>query len=1037
MGLNDANTSSIPLRPKFSWDAKTPPWTDGKGNQERFKVAVEDWKDFHDTLPENSPNKISAAVQGIILKSQLYGQAADQCSELTKEQLKSENGVQLIINAVYRRDFMSVISEAYDGFSILINTRRNDNESLKEFETRFSAAVSKFNSFSTTTKLPQCITALLLLINASIEHSQRVSALSAAAPAGTVFNDQASNDDFLKVVTYNQVSSIVKQCEKSNTSIISANAGGPGGSRLYNPRGRRQPSIAVLKQHPCHKCGKYGHWKPSHLHDGSLPSNVKSFDTSEEFENSLGKSSSGHKDDDQETTSPRKTISFNMAIPTSPNSYTTKDDNMYGPLVDDGAEYSAIGTIELKLIFNVDVNEDLDNIPNSLQGHTHWQYGQGAHASDARQILGSTVLSVKADSGTIINIRHVVVEGSSQCVIGRNVTSLTNLIHIEKNAIEFISKDGTEYISMVSKNRLSYIPITSFNGTSETNVLKNFNVTTVNDLPWIDVKRIVDKVHKHVCGHSNLTDIRMFLERNNIWNNAVEKYVNDLLKNCRSCKSTAPPQPSRKVSISSMSKGINETVCIDHLYLEGIRLFHVMDLVTRFSSAFVVSDATMKQTINAFEACWASQFWIPEQIKADTAFINSEFEKYCKERHVKLSPIPPKRHSRIAIESKHGIIRSVFLKLKDADPSESHNTLAIRAVTISNDLYGNDILSSFEQAKGFTKPVTGNSPNATPKDIIEAQEKLTAKRKLALILKSKATFEEQITVGDLIEVYQNTGMNKKGVWSTPKIVLAVDPESRTVTVPGKSGHKVTVAVEDIRLALPEESFAETIQISLDKLNESIEDELYTQDDTNQICEESKNCSMHEMTNSETTNQHNNVTICNEDADFSGSGINAESIDTEQTTHLLKRGDQVEVFWPLDDTFYSGTVKHMHNNGEITVLYDDGGRERLNMDNEKWNYSANQATASSGISRPDENPEYAIEDIEPRELDRMFQYFGNKPFLRFQSQGFHQFILSSAYKNEEQSFLKTVEVIPKDKLPLNANIIRSHTLYKIKVMMTLR
>lgn len=169
---------------------------------------------------------------------------------LRTEQLKSANGVQLIINSVYRRDFMSVISEAYDGFSILINTKRNDHESLKEFETRFSATVSKFNSFSTTTKLPQCITALLLLSNASIDHSQCVSALSAAAPVGTVFNDQASSDDFLQVVTYNQVFSIVKQCEKANVSTISANTGGLEGYRPYSPRNRRQPSIAILKPHP-------------------------------------------------------------------------------------------------------------------------------------------------------------------------------------------------------------------------------------------------------------------------------------------------------------------------------------------------------------------------------------------------------------------------------------------------------------------------------------------------------------------------------------------------------------------------------------------------------------------------------------------------------------------------------------------------------------------------------------------------------------------------------------------------------------------
>lgn len=92
----------------------------------------------------------------------------------------------------------------------------------------------------------------------------------------------------------------------------------------------------------------------------------------------------------------------------------------------------------------------------------------------------------------------------------------------------------------------------------------------------------------------------------------------------------------------------------------------------------------------------------------------------------------------------------------------------------SNDLYGNNVPSTFEQAKGYTKPIDGNCPYAIPDEIVDAQQKLSAERKLALILKSKATFAEHITVGDMVEVYRRTGMGKPGIWSTPKIVLSID-----------------------------------------------------------------------------------------------------------------------------------------------------------------------------------------------------------------------------------------------------------------------
>jgi len=151
--MDPAPANSLPTRPRFAWDTRSAPWADVKDNQERFKVTVEDWKEQHDSLPDINPNKIATSMQGLVLKSQLYGQASDLCSGLTKEQPKSDGGVDLIMNAVYQHDALSVISEAYDGFNALLNTRRGQNESLKNFETRFSAAVTKFNSLSTTTKL--------------------------------------------------------------------------------------------------------------------------------------------------------------------------------------------------------------------------------------------------------------------------------------------------------------------------------------------------------------------------------------------------------------------------------------------------------------------------------------------------------------------------------------------------------------------------------------------------------------------------------------------------------------------------------------------------------------------------------------------------------------------------------------------------------------------------------------------------------------------------------------------------------------------
>lgn len=144
-------------------------------------------------------------------------------------------------------------------------------------------------------------------------------------------------------------------------------------------------------------------------------------------------------------------------------------------------------------------------------------------------------------------------------------------------------------------------------------------------------------------------------------NEAVKNYVKHITNNCSSCRATATPQPSRMVSISSRSKTLNSILCVDHFYFDKTRLFHVMDLTPRYSAAFCVSNATMNEAVLALESCWMNQFWIPDSILADEAFMPGSFGQFCNERRIKLSMVPPKRHSENQIESKYGTIRTIFL----------------------------------------------------------------------------------------------------------------------------------------------------------------------------------------------------------------------------------------------------------------------------------------------------------------------------------------------------------------------------------------
>ncbi|PXF44010.1 hypothetical protein BWQ96_06243 [Gracilariopsis chorda] len=173
----------------------------------------------------------------------------------------------------------------------------------------------------------------------------------------------------------------------------------------------------------------------------------------------------------------------------------------------------------------------------------------------------------------------------------------------------------------------------------------------------------MDKVHKNVCGHATYTHIKTLLQRNQVWDYSIEKYLSRTLEECISCFTTARAQPFLKVSISSLSDQFNEIVCIDHMFLDEVCLFHAMDADTRYSAGIIVPNTSMAHAISAFEAVWISPFWIPAAVLFHPAFQSDPFTSYLNSLGIHPRPILPRRHNKNVLESKHKVIRDIFERL--------------------------------------------------------------------------------------------------------------------------------------------------------------------------------------------------------------------------------------------------------------------------------------------------------------------------------------------------------------------------------------
>lgn len=129
-----------------------------------------------------------------------------------------------------------------------------------------------------------------------------------------------------------------------------------------------------------------------------------------------------------------------------------------------------------------------------------------------------------------------------------------------------------------------------------------------------------------------------------------------------------------------------------------------MNAGSRYSVAAIWPDTTMQTSLCALDTAWFGTFWPPGAIQGDQAFNNYTFRNYLRQDNVDLRPSPSHRHSMKFLESKHGDIRKIHLRLRAFELPPTPEIADMQAVLISNDLYGSHKASAFKLAHGFTRP---------------------------------------------------------------------------------------------------------------------------------------------------------------------------------------------------------------------------------------------------------------------------------------------------------------------------------------------
>ncbi len=174
-----ANKNAAPTRPKHTWTAREPAWTDGRGNTEQYHAIVLQCSKFHDLLPDTNVQKIPKHSRGLVLQGQLFGRPVDLVAAIPHKILMSEDGMLALANAIHKFDPLVPTSDAYKSFLAVVTCVRKANETHTGFENRFESLMCKARKASgSSTVMPEVYCAFMLLTNARMDSSHKVSILA-------------------------------------------------------------------------------------------------------------------------------------------------------------------------------------------------------------------------------------------------------------------------------------------------------------------------------------------------------------------------------------------------------------------------------------------------------------------------------------------------------------------------------------------------------------------------------------------------------------------------------------------------------------------------------------------------------------------------------------------------------------------------------------------------------------------------------------------------------------------------------------------
>lgn len=252
---------------------------------------------------------------------------------------------------------------------------------------------------------------------------------------------------------------------------------------------------------------------------------------------------------------------------------------------------------------------------------------------------------------------------------------------------------------------------------------------------------------------------------------------------------------------------------MDHKLLDVDRELDCIDSGSVSCAVNIGEDTSVHAPLTAFLTLCVPPFLHLKHVQEIQVLQTTLLRPYTSYRSTIFHPTPRQSHSNNFLVSKHAIIRSVFIRLRTHAVGAPEDVSA--QSSIRNDIYGSALLSAYEQANAFTRPLA--SSRQLPPELVGEKETLQSDRELMRIRPYKKRQFLYLQEGEEDKQYVKEDNLKRDMWSAAHTVLSVDKDSRTVAPTSSGAGTIQATIKYIGQSISRPSFDEHIRAANDEL----------------------------------------------------------------------------------------------------------------------------------------------------------------------------------------------------------------------------